>query len=151
MSWLTLTTDDVLTRLAAPELDAFRTAATAPGQADPLTEIIASVCDRVRGYVAACARNRLGPAGTIPARLVGPALAVIRYEAATRLPRMGKLIDQLRVTEYEKALQLFRDVAACDYAVEDPADVDGTQSAGAVRPVSHRRRLEFDRRAQDGI
>jgi hypothetical protein len=150
MSWITINEDDVKTRLTGAELDAFTGAALAQGQADPLPDIIASVTDRVRGYAAACARNRLGAPGTVPARLRGPALAVIRFELANRLPKMGRLIDDLRRAEYDNALRLFQQVAGGDFVIEDP---DAATDAGArgPLPVSRRRRLNFDRRHQDGI
>jgi hypothetical protein len=149
--WIAITENDVKTRLAGDELEAFMTAALAPEQGNPLPEIIASVTDRVRGYVAACARNKLGAAGTIPARLLGPALAVIRFELGNRLPGMKDLIDSLREKEYDNALRLFDRVAACDFMIEDPAAATDAGSAG-VRPwVSRRRHAQFDRRHQDGL
>ena len=149
MSWITITEDDVKTRLTGAELSAFRTAALAAGQTDPLPEVIAQVTDEVRGYIAACPRNSLGAAGTIPKRLLGAALNIIRYRVATRLPSMKALIDGLREGEYKDALTLLRQVAACDYAIEDPTASD--EQGVSVRPMIKSRRRQFSRAQQEGV
>jgi len=146
MSWITITTGDVQTRLTGPEMDAFRTAATAFGQVDPLPEIIAQVVDEIRGYIAACSENRLGAAGTIPPRLLATAINIIRYRYATRLPGMSSLIDPLRVAEYNDALRLLQQVAACDFSIEDPDGRDGSAT-----PMVSGRAPQFSRQQQDGI
>jgi phage gp36-like protein len=119
MAWITISEDAIRSKLAAVELQALRTAALADGQADPLPEIVARTVDEVRGYIGACERNRLGPAGTIPAQLESAALAIVRYRLATRLP-VRTLLTEERKEEQRDALTLLRDVAACRYAVEQP-------------------------------
>ncbi|MDR1304469.1 MAG: DUF1320 family protein [Verrucomicrobiales bacterium] len=137
MNWITITETAVQTRLTGAELNAFRTAAMAVGQGDPLPEVIAQVTDQVRGYVAACPNNALGATGTIPKRLLASALDIIRYRVATRLPQMAGLIDALREGEYKDALTLLRAVAACNYAIEDPA-ADGDDTGGGTVEVVNR-------------
>jgi hypothetical protein len=51
MEWITPTEDDILTRLSAPELAAFRGVALADGQADPIARMISTVVDYMRGYI----------------------------------------------------------------------------------------------------
>lgn len=149
MSWITITEEDVKTRLAGAELTAFKTAALSPGQSNPLPEIISQVTDEIRGYVAACAHNTLDAAGTVPPRLLAPALNMIRYRLATRLPGMKGLIDELRQKEYNDALAVLKDVAACRFAVEDPdGDATSTTSPTPDIVVPTRR---FDRCSQEGI
>lgn len=65
MAWIFLTEADVLTVLSEPELTAYRSKATATGQADPLIPTVAQVTELVRGYVGAHASNRLGPDDTL--------------------------------------------------------------------------------------
>lgn len=132
MAWKTLSEEQVRTRLSGPELAALRTAALAAGQEDPLPEVIAQVTGEVRGYVAACSANRLGPAGTIPPQLESAALALIRYRLAGRLPVRTLMTDDRR-TEREAAERLLRDVAACKFAVEAPADA-GPEKLPSPRP-----------------
>jgi hypothetical protein len=115
-----------------------------------LPKIWASVVDEIRGYVAACGSNTLGPAGTLPPRLIAAALAIFRHRAATRLPGMSGLIDDLRQREYDDALRQLRDVAACRFAVEEPAG-DATSSGGGASPLLAQRPSHFGRQAEDGI
>jgi len=133
MSWITITESNVQTKLAGAELTALKSFALASGQTSPLTEIIEQVVDEIRGYVAACARNTLGVAGTIPAKLLSAALAMIRYRLATRLPIKSLLTDD-RVKENEAAIRLLEQVAACKFAIEDP--VSGDRSGVSVEQVS---------------
>ena len=120
MSWISLTADSVATRLAGPELDAVRSAALATGQADPLPEIVAAVVEEVRGYVAACPRNRLGATGTLPKALEASALALCRGRLLSRLP-VPSLDTEARRREVEDAQKLLRDVAAGRFYVDQPA------------------------------
>jgi hypothetical protein len=150
MSWITITADEVKTRLAGAELSAFQTAALATGQTDPLPEITAQVVDEVRGYVAACRSNTLGPAGTIPPRLLSATLAIIRFRLANRLPGGTALVDDLRVKEYEGAVSLLGKVAECDFAVEDPTG-DATSGAQTNTPRITPRVRRFDRCSQEGL
>jgi hypothetical protein len=119
--WITLTEADVLTRITAPELAAIKTAATAPGQENLLTETIASIVREVRGHVAACERNTLGPEGTIPDELGLAALNRIRYEIATRLP-IASLLTEQRVKSNEGSVRLLEKTAACQFLIVQPAE-----------------------------
>src|ERR1700754_2502333 len=122
MSWITLTQARIETRLTAPEMTAVTSAAKQVAQTAPqiLADAIAAVVLEVRGYVAACDRNTLGPAGTIPDELESTALALLRRYLFTRLPAMKSLFDELRQEEAKDALQRLRDVAKCDFAIVPP-------------------------------
>lgn len=119
MAWVTLVVGDVKAKLAGAEVTALQTAALAAGQSDPVVEIIAEVTNEVRGYVAACARNTLGSGATIPDKLKSAALAMIRYRSATRLPVKSFLTEE-RVNENKAALRLLEQVAACQFAIDEP-------------------------------
>ena len=123
MSWSALTTANVKTRLTGAELAAMQTAALSAGQTDPLPDIITQVTDEVRGYVAANRKNTLGAAGTLPSKLHGAALAMIRYRLATRLP-VKSLLTEDRVKENEAAIRLMEQVAAGKFSIEDPTSGD---------------------------
>lgn len=123
MSWQTITSTNVKTRLAGAELTALQTAALATGQTDPLVDVIAQVVDEVRGYISANPKNTLGAAATIPAKLLGAALAIIRYRLATRLPAKSFLTED-RVKENDAAIRLLEQVAANKFAIEDPTSGD---------------------------
>jgi len=143
MSWLTLTTTEVRTRLTGPEVGAVQAAALAAGQTDPLPDIVAQVVAEVRGYVAGHVSNHLelDPA-TIPSALQGAALAIIRYRLLTRLP--GKaLLTEDRVKENEQALLLLRMVARGEFAVDTPATpapIADHQTGGGVEIARQPRR-----------
>jgi hypothetical protein len=133
MSWQTLLTADVLSKLSGPELDALQTAALADGQKDPVPGIILTVTDEIRGYVAANPNNRLGASGTIPVKLVSAALAIIRHRICTRLP-VASLLTEQRIREKEDAIRLLERVADNKFAVEDP--VTGETATPKVQQVS---------------
>lgn len=130
--WKAITETEVRTRLTGPEMTALKSAALAEGQTDPLPEIISQVTGEVRGYIAACPSNRLGPAGTLPPQLEGAALSLIRYRLATRLPT-DRLLTDARKRDQEQAVQLCRDVAACRFMVERPPET-GPEVVPGFRP-----------------
>jgi hypothetical protein len=126
--WLSLTPALILSKLSAPELAAMRTAATGAGQTDPLGEVLAQVTREVRGFVAACADNRLGPEDTIPDELLGAAINRARYELATRLP-VASLLTDARTEANRDALAILRDTAACRFRIVPPPEEDQGQQA----------------------
>jgi phage gp36-like protein len=150
MAWITITESDVQTRLAGAELTALKSAALATGQTSPLSDIIAHVVDEMRGYIAACAANTLGQAGTIPAKLLSAALAMIRYRLATRLP-VKSLLTEDRVKENEAAIRLLEQVAACKFAIEEPATPDTTETISSPTPRLTARTRQFGRDYEDGV
>lgn len=129
MAWITPSADDVKTRLTGAELVAFRTVALASGQADPITQIMLDCANEVRGYVAAGGYT-MGAAGTIPPQTLAPALAIMAYRLATRLPL--KVSDDRR-KQYEDAIAYLRDVAAGRSLIE--TDASGEMAPGATSVV----------------
>lgn len=151
MSWITLVPDDLAERLAAPEYDAVRKAAIGVyGQEQ--AKVLADVVAEVRGRVAACARNSLGPAGTIPSELRAAALAIFRWRFLTRVPGLKALLTDARRDEYNDALRLLEATAACKYAVEQPPDgqVEPVDT-GALAPAISTRPLMWGYPAQEGL
>src|ERR1700679_3049211 len=103
MSWILPTESDVLTVLSETELATYRAAATASGQADPLAPTLAQVVDLVRGYVGAYKPNTLGLPGTVPQKLLAPALDLV----AVRLPqRVGVAPKDVRKNAADQAVRL---------------------------------------------
>lgn len=140
-----------MTRLSGPELAALKTVALADGQTDPLPEILADVIHEVRGYVSACGRNTLAEGATIPEKLKGAALAMIRYRLVTRLPAKSLMNDDRR-KENSDALHLMRDVAGCKFAVDEPTTPAATQPAVLPSPtVSVRAARRATHGHQDGL
>lgn len=139
MSWITITTDDVKTRLAGAEINAYQTAALSQGQSDPLPEIISGVIKEARSRVAACPHNKLGDGETIPEEILHHVLNIIRYRLITRLPLR---VSDDRRKEYEDGIKFLDQVAACKVAIvqpEDEADDQPTDSAVEVVTSKTRR------------
>src|ERR1700679_4062975 len=131
MSWILPTESDVLTVLSESELSTYRAAATAVGQADPLAPTLAQVVDLVRGYVGAYRPNTLGLPGTIPQKLLAPALDLV----AVRLPqRVGVPPKDVRKAAADQAVRLLEQVAAGTFNIEEP-DSATTETTSAPRPT----------------
>src|SRR5882762_7704376 len=130
MAWIIPVESDVLTVLSETELGTYRAAATAGGQADPLAPTLAQVVDLVRGYVGACKPNTLGLPGTIPQKLLAPALDLL----AVRLPqRVGVPPKDVRQMAASRAVRLLEQVAAGVFNVEEP-DSATMETTSAPRP-----------------
>jgi hypothetical protein len=146
MSWIIPTESDVLTVLSETELATYRAAATASGQADPLAPTLAQVVDLVRGYVGAYRPNTLGAAGTIPQKLLAPALDLV----AVRLPqRVGVSPKDVRQSAANAAIKLLEQVANGAFNIEEPDDVS-TETTSAPRPTITARHRQFSRRQEEG-
>lgn len=125
MAWITITESDLLTRLSGAELSAFRAAALAEDQPDPLAVTIEAVVEEIRGFLAA-GHWPLGPVLTIPRKLANVALDRIVWEL---MKRPGATIidtNDARKDANARALALLRDVAARKFAVEDPDQTEVT-------------------------
>jgi hypothetical protein len=147
MAWITPAESDVLTVLSETELATYRAAALASGQADPLTPTLAQVVDLVRGYVGAYGPNTLGLPGTIPQKLLAPALDLI----AVRLPqRVGVPPKDVRKTAADQAVRLLEQVAAGIFNIEEP-DNSTTETTAAPRPTIEARHRHFTRHSEEGL
>lgn len=121
--WSIITEADVLTVLSGAELSAYRAAALAQGQADPVQPTIDLVTDQVRGFVAS--RYPLGAAGTVPDKLLAAALDLI----SVRIPnRVGRDPKAGRKDAADAALTLLRDVAAGRFVIDTPAETSNEQT-----------------------
>jgi phage gp36-like protein len=149
MAWTALTVTDVTTRLAGVEVTSLQTIALAAGQTDPIVEIIEQVTDEIRGYVGA-GGYALGAAGTLPSKLIGTALAMIRQRVITRLPNAG-LMDQDRRDEYKDAIRLLENVSAGKFSLEEPLVLDTETSGKAHSSWDTLPTLNFSLEEQDGI
>ena len=129
MSWITLTSTDVLAQFSPSEKSAYQTARAG---SDEIPDIINSVSNEVRGYVAV--KYPLGSAGTIPESLESAAISIIRFRFLNGLPTKT-LITEDRRKENEQAIKLLESVAAGKFVVESPS---GSQNAGSNIVISER-------------
>jgi len=150
MSWSTLTVTDVLTALTGPEKSALQTAALQSGQSDPLDGTVGQVVQEIRGYVAACRQNKLGDGATIPLELKADAIAIIRYRALNRLPTRS-LMTSSREQEYKEAIRKLEQVAACRFAIEQPAEVTDQVISGPAAEVVTSTPRRFTRDKLSGL
>lgn len=143
MPWNILTSEDLQNKLTAAEFSAITQASLPDGKtsADVVAEEIANVTQEVRGYVAGYAPNVLGDGATVPDELRDVALVILRHRTFTRLPNMKRLLDELRVKEYEEAMRKLRDVAVGRFRVVNPETPAAQQaSGGGVQVVSKTKR-----------
>src|SRR5258708_17984848 len=103
MSWLTITADQVLSRMTLTERTQCDTDDVNAGEPSRLDTIITYVTEMVRGKVAQApyVRARMGPTGTVPSELFLSALNIIRFELFTALPLGDTLLDKNRISDYE--------------------------------------------------
>jgi hypothetical protein len=139
--WITITSDDVKTRLTGVEMTAFTTKALAAGQTDPLPDIIAQMAREVRGHVAG-GGNLLGDGLTIPDELLAAAVDMIVFRLTTRL---GIAVREDRKTANDQAKTLMGQVGRGEFKVASPATAASEQAgAGGISVVTSRPRQTED-------
>jgi phage gp36-like protein len=116
MAWITLTRDDILSKLSEPEAKALESAAKKAGT-NPLAEIMAEAVNNARSDIANNPKNTLAAGETIPERAKGPLLAIIRHNLLTRV---DMAVSEARAREYKDAVRWFERVADGDVAIEQP-------------------------------
>ncbi|HSI08829.1 MAG TPA: hypothetical protein VK985_09560 [Rariglobus sp.] len=132
--FITLTEDHVKTGITGPEIAAARSAALSAGQTDPVPEEIAQVTREVRGRVAACSKNTLGPAGTIPDEAKTAAIDIVVYRLCKRVPGKALLTDQ-RVDAKKMADSFLTALSRCEVAIEQPTTPSTEITAGAAGEI----------------
>lgn len=130
-TWTTVSESDLLTVVSGAELSAYRAAALAEAQGDPVAAVLLAAVNECRGRIAAHASNRLASGATIPAALLPHCLVLARQRVFSRLPVK---ISQARQDEYTEAQSYLRDVAKGLVAIDQPVEQSDTQAGGVVRP-----------------
>jgi hypothetical protein len=147
MAWIIPAESDLLTTLSETELATYRAAATASGQADPVAPTLAQVVDLVRGYVGAYKPNTLGLPGTIPQKLLAPALDLV----AVRVPqRVGVAPKDVRTLAASRAVRLLEQVALGTFNIEEP-DSATLETTAAPKPSIAAHRPHFNRHEEEGV
>lgn len=148
MAWITISENHLLTALSGVELAGFREAALDEQQPDPVQPTIDQVTDLVRGYVGGWKQNTLGPSGTIPQKLLAPAVDII----VARIPgRVGKSPKKGRDDALKAAIELLEQVAAGKFDIEEPVEKSEEQPSGGGRPTFSGRPRRDSRRDQSGF
>lgn len=137
MAWISITEDDLLTAISGDELTGYREAALAEGQPDPVQPTIDQAADLVRGYVGGWKQNTLGPAGTIPQKLLSAAVDII----VARIPsRVGKSPKEGRKDARDAAIKLLEQVSAGKFDIEEPVTKSDEQPSAPSPSFSGRAR-----------
>lgn len=119
-AWIILSETNLQAGMAGSEIESFKTAALADGQADPVAALLARITLHVRGRVAA-GRWRMGPAGTIPPTLERAAIALCVIDVMSRAA--AAVIDDedgTRAKAAEAGQRTLDAVSAREVTVEDP-------------------------------
>lgn len=144
--WITITTDDVKTRLAGAEYDAYTKLALSRGQADPLPDLVAQVAREVRGHVAG-GGHTLGDGLTIPEELMAAAVDMVVFRLTTRI---GVPVKEDRRTANAQAKTLLGQVGRGEFLIVPP-ETAATKQAVASGPAVAVREKQFQMEDQDGI
>jgi hypothetical protein len=150
--WRAPTESDLLGSISSDELEGLRGASLAQGQSDPVAPALQKTVDLVRGYIAGNAENVLGPEGTLPERLIGPAMDVALVSIGSRVVGIIFDPDNIRRDNSRAAIRLFERVSEGKYQVEKPdTAAAANQQATASSPSFSDTSSTFDRTSQDGI
>jgi hypothetical protein len=144
--WISITTNDVKTRLAGAEFSAYTGKALAAGQVDPLPDITAQVVREVRGHVAG-GGNTIGDGLTIPDELLAAAVDMIVFRLTTRL---GISVKEDRKTANDQAKTLMGQVGRGEFKIAGP-DNAAVHQAGASSPRISPRTKRFSLEDQEGL
>ena len=128
--WKAPTEQDLKISISDDELDSYRDAAKKDMSFDTVEEILARTATLVRGYCRANTNVRLGPAGTIPAGLIAPAMDYAAVDVVKRLP--AGVTDE-RNTARAAALQIFRDVAEGKMQPESFGEPDDASAGSSIQ------------------
>jgi hypothetical protein len=137
----------LLTTFSETELATYRAAAIASGQVDPVAPTLAQVVDLVRGYVGAYRPNTLGPAGTIPQKLLAPAIDLV---AVRITQRVGVAPKDVRKAAADQAVRLLEQVASGIFNIEEP-DASSTETTSAPQPTICGHPRIFTHRTEQGV
>ena len=149
MAWIAITESDVRTSLLSSELAAIQSPHAASGDTQLVSKKIQEVVDEVRGYIAAWPDNQLEEGAKIPSKLLGAALALIRYRIISSIPSQT-LLTESRRTEKEDAMKLLERVSDGKFRIEDPVITEDETVRRAGPKITAKTRT-YRRADADGI
>ncbi len=106
-NWRTVDESDLAAILAQSEVDAYRQSGPTDGS-DPVSSLLKSTVETVRGHISCNGAVRMGPLETIPKSLVIPAMD---FAAAKVLNRISIPLSEDRRRALERAEQLFEKIS----------------------------------------
>jgi hypothetical protein len=118
-SWIEITVDDLCDYLVASQVDVLRRRMLAPGQSDPLADIICDIAARIRAEISGNRRNVLSANKLeVPQNLKSAACYLILECAQTRIPALKLTVDQIRLAD--DAREYLKRIAQGEVPVELP-------------------------------
>jgi hypothetical protein len=130
-NWVEPTETDLAANLSQREMDSFRRDSALDGS-DPVAALLDRTASLVRTWIASGGRcAKMGPAGTIPAGLVIPAMD---YAMAKVLNRARVDMTEDRRNALRRAEEIFDKIARGEIAVENY--VDGGEAEVSASPAS---------------
>jgi len=115
MAWVTISADDIKSRLSSPEYDGVSTYDLADGQSDPVTAGIALALAEVRGYIKENERD--SDTTLVPPELKDTTIVIAVEKVAGRLAGADLVMNESRRQSYEIAIQRLRDTARGHYHI----------------------------------
>lgn len=123
-NWVKPTETDLAANLSQGEVDAFRADGALDGS-DPVAPLLERTASLVRTWISSGGRcAKMGPAGTIPAGLVIPAMD---YAMAKVLNRINVPLSEDRRAALKRAEEIFDKIANGEIAVESYVDEGETK------------------------
>ena len=130
-NWRTVDETDLAATLSQGEVDAFRRDASLDGS-DPVARLLERTVASVRGWISCNSAVRMGPAGTLPASLISPAMD---YAAFDVLKRVDVVPNDARRDARKRAEEIFEKISTgalgCESYSEDGALAEDTRPASA--------------------
>ena len=133
MAWKILDKEALLCRLSGPEHKALDTAALDWAQDDPLAAIAHEVANEWRGGLRRVTTLDKR-ADAVPSEILLHILADFRYRAFTRLPRKQSLLDERRVREWERAMEIRDALAKLSYEPPEPENIEDPEAVTIPLP-----------------
>lgn len=138
--WRAITENDLLAALNVSEKSAYESVLLDVDQPDLVPAIFAAVTAKARGRIAACRENMVGEEGTVPDGIIFDLMPLVIERLMTRL---GLSVDEDRQKQVTESNRFLRDIAACNFQIEQPPvkGPDAEQGAGGavvVRPGDRR-------------
>ena len=115
MAWVTITDEDVTSRMMMNEMDAVRL----QHGLDPLENLILGVVNEIRGRVSG-AGFALGSGDTVPDELLDVACVLVRHRVLTSMPT-DDLITEARTQEAERADRILKLLSDGKFKISAPA------------------------------
>lgn len=130
-NWIEPTEADLAANLSQSEIDAYRRDGALDGS-DPVAPLLDRTASLVRTWIASGGRcSKMGPAGTVPAGLVIPAMD---YAMAKVLNRISVSLTEDRRNALKRAEEIFDKIANGEIAVENYDD--GSEAEVSASPAS---------------